>query len=155
MLILLPEKGKLLLMSRAEDPPTTSYSLKLFDCSSQAAAFQKPWLLSLHSTLFSWSRCKMFMAMLESRPGMFIVAAYGKAVIAHYEYMPVSVKKTLLRRGMPLGRQAFGATNQGVESSCSCYVIRPGLEKKKVFFTDAGGTSHKDLRFARSYVITV
>ena len=50
-------------------------------------------------------------------------------------YVPVSVKKTLLRRGVHIGRFALRAPNQGLESSFCCRIAGQGLVQKDMRHT--------------------
>ena len=51
---------------------------------------------------------------------------------------PVSVKKTLLRRGRRVGNLHKQAPNRGLDSSFCCCVARQRLTQQECFFTDTG-----------------
>ena len=52
--------------------------------------------------------------------------------------LPVSVKKTLLRKIIHIELLAARATHQGLESSFFCWASWPRLAAQECFFTDTG-----------------
>ena len=77
-----------------------------------------------------------------SRPVTFGTCVRGWFQGGWFQTVPVSVKKTLLRRWRQMGENAFRAPNQGLDSSLSCGIAGQRLAYKECVFSQTPVSCH-------------